>query len=145
MKKTCIIILSVVSVAIFACNSGGGDDKAANGGDTAASTTNEGTTAGTTSLPPGITQEDYDKGLTLVAQSDCPTCHQINTKVNGPAYADVANKYEATEANINMLAEKVIKGGSGVWGQVPMLAHPDIPEDEAKAMVKYVLSLRTAK
>lgn len=140
MKKTWIIFLSAF---IFACNSGG-DDKATPGADTTAATTSEETTGGTT-LPPGITQADYDKGLNLIATSDCLTCHQINTKLQGPAYAEIAKKYEPTDENITLLAGKIIKGGSGVWGQVPMLAHPDIPEDEAKAMVKYVLSLKNTK
>lgn len=141
MKKTWIIFLSAF---IFACNSGG-DDKATTGADTSASTPNEGTVTDNPGLPAGITQADYDKGLNLVATSDCLTCHQINTKSTGPAYADIAKKYEPTEENITMLAGKIIKGGTGVWGQVPMTPHDGLPEDEAKAMVKYVLSLKNAK
>lgn len=85
---------------------------------------------------------DYEKGLELVGKSDCFTCHKVNEKAIGPAYQDVANKYEKTDANINMLAEKVIKGGAGNWGQIPMTPHPQITPDDAKAMVKYVLSLK---
>jgi cytochrome c len=139
MKKTWIIFLSAF---IFACNSGDAD-KAAAGTDT--TTTKDQTASTGADLPPGITQDDYDKGLNLVATSDCLTCHQINAKSTGPAYADIAKKYEPTEENINMLAGKVIKGGSGVWGQVPMLPHDGLPEDEAKAMVKYVLSLKNVR
>ena len=60
----------------------------------------------------------------------------------GPAYKDVAAKYENTEENVKMLAEKVIKGGSGVWGAVPMTPHPQISQEDAEAMIKYVLLLK---
>ncbi len=85
---------------------------------------------------------DYEKGLTLIAASDCLTCHKVDEKLVGPAYRDVANKYENNEANIKMLAAKVIKGGTGVWGEVPMAAHPTIPLADAEQMVKYVLLLK---
>ena len=85
---------------------------------------------------------DYTKGLALVAGSDCLTCHKTSEKNIGPAYKDVAAKYENTEENIKMLASKVIKGGSGVWGAVPMTPHPQISQDDAEAMVKYVLLLK---
>lgn len=138
MKKTLIILLSAF---IFACNSSE-EDKAATGTENTEKKAEENT--GST-LPPGITQADYDKGLTLVATSDCVTCHKINEKFQGPAYADVAKKYEPTEENITMLAGKVINGGTGVWGSIPMTAHPDITEEDAKAMVKYVLALKNSK
>ena len=85
---------------------------------------------------------DYTKGLALVAGSDCLTCHKTSEKNIGPAYKDVAAKYENTEENVKMLAEKVIKGGSGVWGAVPMTPHPQISQEDAEAMVKYVLLLK---
>ena len=86
---------------------------------------------------------DYQKGLELIAKSDCLTCHKVSEKLTGPAYKDVAAKYENTEANVAMLAGKVIKGGSGVWGAIPMTPHPQLSEADAKQMVKYVLLLRT--
>jgi cytochrome c len=55
---------------------------------------------------------------------------------------DVANKYESNEANIKMLAAKVIKGGTGVWGEVPMAPHPNISQADAEQMVKYVFLLK---
>lgn len=85
---------------------------------------------------------DYTKGLELVGKSDCLTCHKVNDKLIGPSYKDVANKYEPTEENISLLAGKIIKGGKGVWGEVPMTPHPQISEEDAKAMVKYVLLLK---
>jgi cytochrome c len=85
---------------------------------------------------------DYTKGLALVAGSDCLTCHKTSEKNIGPAYKDVAAKYENTEENVKMLATKVIKGGSGVWGAVPMTPHPQISQEDAEAMIKYVLLLK---
>lgn len=85
---------------------------------------------------------DYQKGLALIAKSDCLTCHKVHEKLIGPAYADVAAKYETTDANISMLASKVIKGGQGVWGAIPMTPHPQLSEADAQQMVKYILLLR---
>lgn len=85
---------------------------------------------------------DYEKGLTLIAKSDCLTCHKTDTKNIGPAYKDVAAKYENNEENLTLLAGKIIKGGSGVWGQVPMTPHPALSEADAKQMVKYIFLLR---
>ncbi|NCI47782.1 c-type cytochrome [Sediminibacterium soli] len=85
---------------------------------------------------------DYQKGLELVAKSDCLTCHKVSEKLTGPAYKDVAAKYENTDANITMLAEKIIKGGQGNWGSVPMTPHAALSEADAKQMVKYILLLK---
>jgi len=85
---------------------------------------------------------DYEKGLNLVAKSDCFTCHKLREAATGPSYGDVAKKYENTEANVEMLADKIIKGGQGVWGQIPMAAHPQVSKEDAKQMVKYILLLK---
>jgi len=84
----------------------------------------------------------YQKGLELIGKSDCLTCHKIDETSTGPAYRDVANKYPNDDATITMLAGKIIKGGSGNWGQVPMTPHATLSEDDAKQMVKYVLLLK---
>ncbi|MBL0316715.1 MAG: c-type cytochrome [Flavobacteriales bacterium] len=78
----------------------------------------------------------------LVAQSDCLTCHKVDEKLVGPPYRDVANKYENTEANVKLLAEKIVKGGTGVWGQVAMTPHPTVTPENAEKMVKYILLLK---
>lgn len=83
------------------------------------------------------------KGEQLIAASDCLTCHKVDTKLVGPSYNEVANKYPATDANIDMLANKIIQGGSGAWGEIPMTPHPATSTDDAKEMVKYILSLKT--
>ena len=85
---------------------------------------------------------DVSAGKALIAKSDCLTCHQEATKVIGPSYKDVAAKYEATDANVKMLAGKIIAGGSGVWGQIPMTAHPQVSQGDAESMVRYILSLK---
>lgn len=85
---------------------------------------------------------DYQKGLALIAANDCLTCHKVNEKVTGPAYDSVANRYANTPENVTMLAEKVIKGGSGNWGAVPMTPHPALTEADAEQMVKYILLLK---
>jgi len=81
------------------------------------------------------------QGEALVKGSDCKTCHHPINKIIGPAHTDVAKKYEFNEANVKLLAEKIIKGGSGVWGQIPMAAHADLSQDDAEKMARYVLSL----
>ena len=86
-------------------------------------------------------KSDLLDGAALVKGSDCFSCHKINEKSIGPTYMNVANRYDDTEGNIAMLAQKVIKGGNGVWGDQNMSAHPQVSLDEAKAMIKYVLSL----
>jgi len=85
---------------------------------------------------------DYQKGLELIAKSDCLTCHKVSEKLTGPAYKDVAAKYANTDENITMLAGKIIKGGQGVWGTIPMTPHATLTEADAKQMVKYILLLK---
>ena len=100
------------------------------------------TTSKTTGSTGSLSPEDIQQGQQLLSKSDCLTCHQPKVKVVGPAYNAVAAKYPPTDANINKLAEKVIKGGAGSWGQVPMTPHPTIPTADAQKMVKYILSLK---
>jgi cytochrome c len=92
--------------------------------------------------PKKESSEDLIKqGQVLVDQSDCKTCHHATNKIIGPSHADVAKKYEFTQGNITLLAGKIVKGGSGVWGEIPMTAHPDLSEQDAEKMAMYVLSL----
>ena len=84
---------------------------------------------------------DYQKGLALIAKNDCLTCHKVSEKLVGPAYRDVANKYSS--ADLIMLADKVMKGGSGVWGQIPMAPHNLLSKEDAEQIVKYILLLKT--
>lgn len=85
---------------------------------------------------------DYDAGLTLVGKSGCFQCHKLREKLVGPAYGDVAKKYANTPENIDTLSDKILKGGQGVWGPVPMIAHPNLTKADAEKMVKYILLLK---
>ena len=86
---------------------------------------------------------DYKAGLSLVAKSNCLTCHAVNQTTTGPAYADIAAKYAgADDAQITKLAQTIIAGGSGNWGAVPMIPHPEVTEEDARKMVKYILLLK---
>ncbi len=86
---------------------------------------------------------DYEKGLDLVAKYQCITCHKVDVKLTGPAYREVANKYaNAGEDQIAELAKKIINGGSGVWGEIPMTPHPNVSEEDAKTMIRYILLLK---
>ncbi len=84
----------------------------------------------------------YVKGMELVAKNQCLTCHKIDEKLTGPAYREVAKKYAGANADtVARLAKKIIDGGAGVWGEVPMTPHPNVSMDDAKAMVDYILLL----
>ena len=85
---------------------------------------------------------DYQKGMALIAKNDCLTCHKVDEKLIGPAYREVANKYAGSDTATTYLAHKIMKGGTGVWGQVAMAAHPNLTEDDAVALAKYVLLLK---
>lgn len=80
------------------------------------------------------------QGKALVDASDCKTCHHQTNKIIGPSHTDVAKKYEFTRANVGLMAKKIIEGGSGVWGEIPMSPHA-IPLADAEKMAMYVLSL----
>lgn len=90
----------------------------------------------------GAAQQNFEKGKNLIAMSDCLACHQVEKRLVGPGYEEVAAKYEMNDKNVDYLAGKIIKGGSGVWGQIPMTPHPDLKQEDAKEMAKYILSLK---
>ena len=84
----------------------------------------------------------YQEGLALVAKSNCLTCHQVMEQATGPSYSSIAQKYADDTTTVNLLSSKIINGGVGVWGQVPMTAHPNISKADAEKMVKYILLLK---
>jgi cytochrome c len=129
MKK--IIISAAVIMFAIAC--GGNEEQKT---DSAAKVPAEQAKADLSSNP------DYQKGLALIGKSDCLTCHKVNEASTGPAYKDVAAKYSnAADTTIDRMANHIIKGGSGIWGAIPMTPHPTLSEEDAKQMVKYVLLL----
>ena len=131
MKK----VLFILSTAIIVIACGGGSTEA---GKDAAGTAAVAATSGN-----GLSDNpDYQKGLALIAGSDCLTCHKTSEKNIGPAYKEVAAKYDNTEENVKMLAGKVIKGGSGNWGAIPMTPHPQLKQEDVEQMIKYIFLLK---
>jgi cytochrome c len=123
MKKFFLPLLAMIMLA----SCGGGDTAAGN----------------ETAAPAKPNDPAYDKGLALVAKSDCLTCHKISEVFTGPSYTSVAEKYAGADAaKITELAQKVIKGGTGVWGSAIMTPHATITQEDAEAMVKYILLLK---
>lgn len=76
----------------------------------------------------------------LAKAKNCMACHAVATKLVGPAYKDVAAKYAGQKDAEAKLVAKVMKGGSGAWGAIPMPANPQVTEAEAKTLVKWVLA-----
>lgn len=76
----------------------------------------------------------------LAKKKNCMACHAVEQKVIGPSYKDVAAKYAGDATAAAKLAEKIQKGGAGVWGQIPMPANPQVSAAEAKALAAWVLS-----
>lgn len=87
----------------------------------------------------------FATGKRLIELSDCKACHAAESKSIGPAYREIAKKYEKDRNATKYLTEKVIKGGGGVWGEQAMAAHPDLKKEDAENMVKYILSLAKEK
>lgn len=77
-------------------------------------------------------------GDQIIETLDCSGCHSVNERMIGPSYKEIAGKY--TEKDTELLASKIIEGGSGVRGSVPMAAHPQVSKEDAKKMVEYILS-----
>ena len=123
MKK--LIVIFFIAGCLYACS--GGDEKKPEPDKKSTS---------------AMDDPDYDVGLNLIAKSDCFTCHKLREPLIGPPYGEIAKKYPNTPENIDLLADRILKGSSGIWGQVPMLAHPDVKKEDAVKMVKYILLLK---
>ena len=78
--------------------------------------------------------------LALATAKNCMACHAIDKKLVGPSYKDVAAKYAGQADAVEKLSGKVIKGGSGVWGPVPMPANAQVSVDEAKKLVTWIMT-----
>jgi cytochrome c len=87
-------------------------------------------------LSAGVAQADE----ALAKAKNCMSCHNVDKKVVGPAYKEVAKKYTAKDEA--MLVEKVLKGGKGNWGTVPMPPNAAVKPEEAQKLVKWILSLK---
>ena len=78
----------------------------------------------------------------LLQKNNCLACHNVTQTVVGPAFKDVANKYRGQADAADKLARKIRLGGSGVWGAMPMPAHPQISDVDAKKLAAYVLNIK---
>lgn len=78
--------------------------------------------------------------LALAQSKNCMACHAVDKKIVGPAYKDVAAKYKGDKTAVDKLATKIIKGGSGSWGAIPMPANPQVNEADAKKLASWVLA-----
>lgn len=106
-------------------------------------------------LPSGISGEDLEgidsvpatvsmrkaRAEGIMAGSDCAACHSVDAPLVGPAFGQVAERYREDPQAIPYLTQKIIAGGSGVWGDVPMPAHPGLSTAQARTLAEYVLSL----
>jgi cytochrome c len=133
MKK--LLFISATAIMFIACGGSGTENK---------ETQKEEAKTETPAAPSISDDPVYQEGLALVVKPEnlCLTCHKVDEKIVGPSYRDVANKYENTPENVKMLAEKVVKGGSGVWGDIAMVPASNLKIEDAEKMVKYILLLR---
>jgi len=94
--------------------------------------------------------EEFDevlinRGEILIAYSDCTDCHKIENRSKGPSFFDIAKRYPYQQVYLNLLAQKIISGGSGSWGNPVMSAHQDLQIEDAKSMAAYILSLENSE
>ena len=137
MKNT-LFILGCFVLAIASCSSP--EERSASSNTTTTTTTTEAPASSSETAAPASGVKSA--GEKLIAKSDCIGCHNKVQKVIGPAYVDIAEKYPLNDENIEHLATKIIEGGKGVWGEIPMTPHASLSKDDAKTMVKYILSLK---
>ncbi|MET0029013.1 MAG: c-type cytochrome [Candidatus Thiodiazotropha sp.] len=89
----------------------------------------------------GVSTASATEMLPLATQRGCSACHQVDNKVVGPAYKEVAAKYKGQEGAVDMLVAKVKAGGSGVWGPVPMPPNAHVSDEDIKTVVEWILTL----
>ncbi|WP_198036675.1 ThuA domain-containing protein [Arenibacter algicola] len=89
-----------------------------------------------------LSTRNKDKGLTLMEKSDCMACHSMKQKSVGPSFREIALKYKDQPDIVDSLINKVIEGGSGIWGQSPMSAHPQLAKEDVEKMVGYILNVK---
>lgn len=141
MKK--ILLAFGLCAIIAACSSSNSDNNSnSTGGNVSATAQQPGADTNANKTGASSGSGSAGKGEELINKSDCMTCHKVDVKLLGPAYEEVAAKYEDNDDNIEMLATKIIQGGAGNWGDIPMSPHANVSEDDAKEMVKYILSLK---
>ncbi|MBA3828334.1 MAG: c-type cytochrome [Taibaiella sp.] len=128
MKRLTYISLLFIVTTLVACNN-------------SATQNNSDTTKATAPAAQAPISADPE-GLTLIKQNDCTGCHNAESKVIGPSYTEIAAKYTNTIDNMELLSGKIMNGSNGVWGTVPMPAHPGLDKETAKKMMTYIMSLK---
>ncbi len=99
--------------------------------------------AAVSSVPPSAVGKVPPNAMALAKKYTCNACHAPDRKLVGPSHADIAKKYAGDANGVNFLIDKIRKGGSGVWGAIPMPPHPDMPETELRLLAEW--SLRGGK
>ncbi|MCH7408995.1 c-type cytochrome [Belliella sp. DSM 111904] len=137
-RKTLSLGLVALTTLAFAC--GGGSQESTQSADSANSASVQ---------EANISLEDKYKddpvfitGSAKAKEAGCTACHMIERKVVGPSYADVAAKYENTPENVSLLADHVIDGNVGNWGEIQMPSHPHLERADVEDMIKYILLLK---
>ena len=97
-----------------------------------------GTIAASALLLTGVAQASAD----LAKNSGCLNCHQVDTKLVGPSLKDIAAKYADKEDASAYLADKILKGSNGVWGQIPMPPNANVSPENAKVLADFILTLK---
>lgn len=125
-----LLVAGIAGLVTVWTSCGGGDSKPAEKKDEA---------PGTTNLSDNPV---YQKGVALAKSTGCYNCHDIKNQVSGPAYQQVAIKYaNMPDTIVGHLAKKIVAGGEGVWGEVPMPPQP-VSQEDAEALVRYILLLK---
>ena len=135
MRKVFLTI--IIATIVLSCGQKKAEDKGQENTSTINSeaTSNEGMQSEIPTIAP-----EFKKGADLIATNDCLGCHKLEQKLVGPSYKEIASKYSLND--LETLTNKIIAGGKGNWGEVPMTAHPSLSKEDANEMVKYILSLK---
>lgn len=107
------------------------------GGDAGTQLAQSGQAAGAAGGAQAVSQ---DEAQALMKKHNCSSCHAIDKKLVGPSYKEVAEKYKGDADAEQKLVDKVVKGGSGVWGPVPMPPHPTVPKEDIQAIVDWIVT-----
>ncbi len=98
------------------------------------------TFAGEPAVLPAVAESVVDPAIDIMERSDCNVCHNADYHTIGPSYRQIAQRYKSTQRNIELLAQKIIAGGAGAWGDVMMSPHPEMPPEDAQKLAAHVLS-----
>ncbi len=91
-------------------------------------------------ITPPVADSVVDPAVEIMERSDCNVCHNADYQTVGPSYRQIAQRYKTTDKNIELLAQKIIAGGAGAWGDVMMSPHPEMPPADARTLAAYVLA-----